>query len=185
VKHKVKSALKTVFLDNHIHNAPRVLVEASMQLKGDAPVQKFIVNLQELLKNGQLVDKHFALCPIKEDGRTKKIQDPSGVPTNMTLLSAFFKISSMKGQNPFEKQKVWKNNKEVKGEVRNPVIYFAFAFATNKDPKDLLARVSHKWHRCSGIVLKVKDLQTFESKTILCLFNIFTSTPRKTVLHEL
>ncbi len=25
VKHKVKSALKTGFLDNHVHNAPRVL----------------------------------------------------------------------------------------------------------------------------------------------------------------
>jgi hypothetical protein len=126
----------------------------------------------------------LALCPIKEDSRTKKIQDPSSVPTNMTLLSAFFKISSTKGRNPFEKQKVWKNNKEVKGEVRNPVIYFTFTFVTNEDPEDLLVRVSHKWHRRGGIVLKVKDLQTFKSKTILCLFNIFTSTPKKTVLHE-
>ncbi len=64
----------------------------------------------------------------------------------------------MKGRNPFEKQKVWKNNKEVKGEVRNPGIYFAFAFATDEDPKDLLPRVSHEWHRWGGIVLKVKDL---------------------------
>jgi hypothetical protein len=46
LKHKVKSALKTKFLDNnHVHNAPRILAEASMQLKGDAPLQEFIVNL--------------------------------------------------------------------------------------------------------------------------------------------
>jgi hypothetical protein len=33
--------------------------------------------------------------------------------------------------------------------------------------------------------LKVKELQSFESKTILCLFNVFTCTPKQTVLAEL
>ena len=94
-----------------------MLAEAYILLKSDTPVHKFIMTLQELLKNGQLVDKFFSFCPVKEDGRAKRITNPSGVPTNMTLLSAFFKISSMKGRNPFEKQKVWKNNKEVKGQL--------------------------------------------------------------------
>ncbi len=75
-KHKVKSALKTSFIDNHVHKFPRVLAEASVQLNGDNPVQEFIVNLQELLKNGQLVDKTFALCPMKENGRDKKSRIP-------------------------------------------------------------------------------------------------------------
>ncbi len=114
----------------------------------------------------------------------QKIQDPSGVPTNMTLLSAYCKILSVKGWNPFNKQKVWKNNKEVKGKVRNPIIYFAFAFTTDKEPEDLLARVSHKWHRRGGILLKIKELQTFESETILCIFNVFTSPLKKTILYE-
>ncbi len=67
-RNKVKSALKAGFADNYPHNHKRVLAEASIQLKGKSPAQDFIVNLQELLKNGQLVDKHFAFCPIKEDG---------------------------------------------------------------------------------------------------------------------
>jgi hypothetical protein len=33
--------------------------------------------------------------------------------------------------------------------------------------------------------LKVKELQSFESETILCLFNVFTATNKKTVLAEL
>jgi hypothetical protein len=33
-------------------------------------------------------------------------------------------------------------------------------------------------------MLKVKELQSFKSKTILCLFNVFTSTPKKNVLRE-
>ena len=106
-KHKVnKNTLKAGFIDNRVHNCPRVLAEASTQLKGDTPVQEFIVNLQELLKNDQMVDKSFTFCPVKDDGHVKKIQDPSGIPTNMTLLSAYFKISSTKGRTPFEKQKV-------------------------------------------------------------------------------
>ena len=84
-------------------------------------MQEYIVGLQELLKNGQMVDKNFAFCPVKEDSGTKKIHDPSSISTNMTLLSSHFKISSTKGRNPFEKQKVFKNNKEVKGDLKNPI----------------------------------------------------------------
>lgn len=186
VKHTVKSALKTGFqVDNHIHNFPRVLAEASILLKSDTPVQEFIVNLQELLKNGQLVDQSFAFCAVKDDGRAKKIRESSGVPNNMTLLSAYFKISGAKGRNAFEKQKVFKNNKEVKGELRDPTIYFSFAFASDENPEDVLDRISHEWHRRGGGILKVKELQTFESETILCLFNILTITPKKTILAEL
>ena len=180
----LKSSLKAGSAESYVHAHPRTLIEASIQIKGDAPVQEFIVSLQELLKNGQLVDKSFAFCSVKEDGRAKKIRDNSGIPTNMTLLSAYFKISGTKGRNPFEKQKVYKNNKEVKGELRDPTIYFSFAVATDEDPEELIARVSHEWHRRGGNLLKVKELQTFESETILCLFNVFTSTPKKTILFE-
>jgi hypothetical protein len=186
MKKTVKGVLRTAFkIDNHIYNHPQVLAEASIVLKSDTPVQEFSMTLQELLKNGQLVDKAFFFCPVKDDGQAKRISDPSAVPTNMTLLSAFFKIYSMKGRNPFEKQKVWKNNKEVKGELRDPTVSFTFAFATDEDPEDLLYRVSHEWHRRGGSLLKLKELQTFESKTILCLFNVFTLTPKKTILSGL
>jgi hypothetical protein len=161
-KHVVKSALKAGFNDNHVHNFPRVLVEASIQLKGDTLAQELIVSLQELLKNDQMVDKNFAFCLVKPEGGNKKIHNPLSIPTNMTLLSAHFKISSTKGKNPFEKQKVWKNNKEVKGELHNPVIYFSFAIATDEDPNDLLARISCEWHCRGGVMLKIKELQSFE-----------------------
>ena len=155
VKHVVKSALKAGFKDNHIHNFLRILVEASIELKGKSPVLEFIVSLQELLKNGLMVDKNFAFCPVKQDGGTKKIHNQSSIPTNMTLLSAHFKISGNKGRNSFEKQKVWKNNKEVKGDLKNPIIYFSMAIATNEEPEELLAWISHEWHQHGGIILKV------------------------------
>jgi hypothetical protein len=109
-KNKIKSTLKASFSDTHVHNFPQVLAEASVILRSETPVQEFIINLQELLKNGQLVDKKFAFCPVNNDGQVKKIQNPTSLPTNMTLLSVYFKILSNKGWNPFGKQKVYKNN---------------------------------------------------------------------------
>jgi hypothetical protein len=82
------------------------LVEASIALKGDNPELDIMTSLQKLLKNGQIVDKNFAFCPVTPDGGTKKIHDPSKVPTNMTILSVHFMISSTKNKNPFKKQKV-------------------------------------------------------------------------------
>ncbi len=80
---------------------------------------------------------------------------------------------------------MFKNNKEVKGDLKNPIIYFSMAIATNKEHEDLLARISHEWNQRGGIILRVKELQSFESEMILCLFNVFTATNKKTVLTEL
>jgi hypothetical protein len=59
----------------HKHTHPRTIVDASIKLTGSSPVQDFIVNLQELLKNGQMVDKMFAFCPINPDGTDNKTHE--------------------------------------------------------------------------------------------------------------
>ncbi len=94
--------------DSHIHKYQRVMVEASIKLTGANPTQEFIVNLQELLKNGQLVNKSFAFSPVNSDRGDKKIHKTLGMPTKMTMLGAHFKISS-NGKNPSKKQKAWGN----------------------------------------------------------------------------
>jgi hypothetical protein len=56
--------------------------------------------------------------------------------------------------------------------------------ATDKNPKDLLSRIIHEWQHHSGILLWVKELQSFESDLILAFYNIFTSTPKNYLLQE-
>jgi hypothetical protein len=80
-----------------------------------------------------MIDKNFAFCPVKQDSGTKKIHNLSSTPTNMTLLSAHFKILSTKCRDPFEKQKLGESNKEVKGDLKNSTIYFSKAIATNEE----------------------------------------------------
>jgi hypothetical protein len=91
--------------DKHEYKYSRVVVKASIKLLNDNPFQEFILALQNLLKNGQLVDPLFAFGPFKIGGSEKKIHEWSDIPINMTLLGAHFKISS-NGRNHFEKQKV-------------------------------------------------------------------------------
>ncbi len=160
-------------------------MEVSNELKSNNPKQEFVANLQELLKNGQMVDKSFVFCPVKSNSGEKKIHDYTKIPTNMTLLSGHFKILSEKNRNPFEKQKVWKNGKKVKGERRNTTIYFSMAIASGEEPEELIARICHEWHCRGGNLLKIKELQSFDSETIFCILNVFTSVPKNNVLCEL
>jgi hypothetical protein len=88
-KPTVKSAKTSFDVHKHIH--PRVIVEASIKLTESAPVQVFIVNLQELPKNSQLVNKMFAFCPIDPDRTDKKSHEVSGIQPNMTILARTLK----------------------------------------------------------------------------------------------
>jgi len=107
-----------------------------------------------------MVDKMFAFCPINPDRTDKKIHEISGIVTNMTMRGVHFKISS-NGKNPFEKHKQWGKAKKDKEEFWDPIIFFLLAIATDKDPEDLLLRIIHEWQRHGGILLRIKELQSF------------------------
>ncbi len=162
-------------IDTHVHKFPWTILDRAIKLKDANPFQEYIIALQNLLKNGQLVDPHFAFCPIIANGGDTKIHEQSGILVNMTMLGAHFKISSGNGKNSFDKQKVWgKGANKNKDEYKNPVVWFMMAIATDAKPEEVVSRVVHKWHRIGGVQLTVKDLQTFKSKTILACFSVFT-----------
>jgi hypothetical protein len=156
----------------HFHTHPRIIIEACIQITGDNPEGKFVHAIQELLRNGQIVDKHFAYAPIKPDGATP-ISDPSKIPINMTVLRAYFKISSQNGRNPFEQQKVWGKSKKSKDDkFKDPMVYFTMAVATNELPAEVMDRIRQEWGRMGRKMLRVKDLQSFESERIISIFNV-------------
>jgi hypothetical protein len=178
-----KSALKP---PTHKHTHPRTIVESSILLPSDKAENCFIEALRELLRNGKMVDKHFAFAPVKRSNKEELISDASSIPNNMTLLSNHFKISYQGSKNPFEKQKVWgkpKKDKE-KEEYKDPTVFFSFAIATEEDPSEILERINQEWFKQGGRYLRVKDLQSFDSVTIITLFNISIQVPKKCLLEE-
>jgi hypothetical protein len=58
------------------------------------------------------------------------------------------------------------------------------AIATDEDPPKALERISQEWFKQGGHYLRVKELQTFDSKTILLLFNVSIQLPKKCLLEE-
>ncbi len=66
-------------------------------------------------------------------------------------------------------------------EFHDPIVHFSLVMAIDKDPKDLLSRIIHEWQRR---LIKVKEIQSFESNMILAFYNTFTATPKKYLLQE-
>ena len=62
---------KHTVINTHAHKVLRTIIDGAIKLKDANPFQEFIVALQNLLKNGQLVDPHFAFCPIKVNSGTR------------------------------------------------------------------------------------------------------------------
>jgi hypothetical protein len=56
------------------------------------------------------------------------------------------------------------------------------AIATNEPLEEVTDRIRQEWGRMGGKMLRVKDLQSFESKTILSLFNVCTQIPKNLIL---
>jgi hypothetical protein len=178
-----KSALK---IPTHKHSHPRTIVESSILLPSDKAENCFIEALRELLRNGKMVDKHFAFAPVKRSNKEELISDANAIPNNMTLLSNHFKISYQGSKNPFEKQKVWGKPKKDKDkeEFKDPTVFFSFAIASEEEPSEILERINQEWFKQGGRYLRVKELQSFDSVTIITLFNISIQVPKKCLLEE-
>ena len=133
-----------------------------------------------------MIDKHFAFAPVKRGNGDYLISDANSIPNNMTLLSNHFKISYQGSKNPFEKQMVWGKTKKDKDkdEFKEPTVYFNFAIASDEEPTEILERINQEWFKLGGRYLRVKDLQSFDSVTIITLFNISIQVPKKCLLEE-
>jgi hypothetical protein len=69
-------------------------------------------------------------------------------------------------------------SQDGQGGVLQPHCLFSLAMTTDNDPKYLLLRIIHEWQRRGGVLLKVKEIRSFDSNTILALYNILQLLPR-------
>jgi len=69
--------------------------------------------------------------------------------------------------------------------LKDPVVYFTFAIATDVLPQNLINGIETEWETHGGGKLQVKDLQTQESKVVLALYYIYTSTPYNIILKTI
>ena len=77
----------------HDHEYKREYVEGSVVLVQDGDRHtEFTMKLRGLLKEGQKVDEHLVIVPLKE-GRTEPIiNTPNKIPLNQTDLGTYVKV---------------------------------------------------------------------------------------------
>jgi len=166
----------------HVHIHPLTFVEAAISLTSEDKPKEFIVAIKLLLKNAKFLDPTFGLAPLKNlpGKQTKIIVAEDDVPTNFTQLGQYAFTS---GNRIFEKKKDWRNgakqphrDKEAE-ELKNPVVYFTIAIATDIPPRSLIDGIRTEWETHGGGKLQVKDLQSHESKSMFALYFVYKDTP--------
>jgi hypothetical protein len=96
-------------LRNHVHK--RVILDAALELNRDNPITSF-TKLCVLINNAKMVDKHFAICLVKEEG-SEMWRLAGDIPNNMTAVCLHVNIL---GNNlrMFEKQ-CHEGGKKIRG----------------------------------------------------------------------
>jgi hypothetical protein len=70
-------------LHGHVHK--RVIVDVALKLNRNNPITSFTNKLCVLINNAKIVDKHFAICSVKEGG-SEMWRLAKDTPNNMTAV---------------------------------------------------------------------------------------------------
>ena len=148
------------------------------------------------MTNGKYLNPHMAFTPLKHSiniMKPKLILREDDVPVNFTHLGQYVYTS---GNRIFEKKKNWKaaprktapqrdQEQRDKSFLKDPVVYFTIAIATDVLPQTLINGIKTEWETHGGGKLQVKYLQTQESKVVLALYYIYTGTPYNIILKTI
>jgi hypothetical protein len=134
-----------------------VIIEGSAGLSQEDKVKEFMELIGTLLSNGKMVDRYLAIVSVIMGARRKDLKEVKDIPTNMTLLGGYVKISE-KSLRVFEKKRTTKTNKGAKSAKRdtsysNDMIYFTLAIACDVEPREIISGISVEWMWAGGIGL--------------------------------
>ena len=179
----------------HVHTYAKTFIEAAITLKSADKPKEFIAAIKLLLANGKYLDSNLALTPLKHNINITKptlILKEDDVPVNFTHLSQYIYTS---GNRILEKKKNWKaapsktapqqDQEQREYSLKDHVVYFTFAIATDVLPHTLINGINTEWETHGGIKLQVKDLQPQERKVVLALYYICTGTPYNIILKTI
>ena len=108
----------------HLHEHKRAIIEAGLTLDSSHCFEHLVSAVSSLIKYCQLVDDFFVINPIHEGGRNKDWSDAQLLPTSMTDLGAYLKLSG--SPRIFEKPKNGQG-----GASKVPTVYFSFAMSSD------------------------------------------------------
>ncbi len=184
----ITTALRPSSYTTHKYIFPRVIIDGSARLAQADKVKEFIELIGTLLANGKMVDRYFAIVSVVMGEGRKDLKEVKDIPTNMTLLGGYVKISE-RSLKVFERKNTTRTNKggkSARGDTgySNDMIYFTLAIACDIDPKEIISGISVEWMRAGGIGLYRKEIQAFNTFSPFVIFYLYNNTSIQTVTAE-
>ena len=186
--------------DEHTYEHPDVYFSAGLLLTEDDKYTEYTTKLRDLFTEMRVVDKKVRWEPKDPEDLSARVERAEDISTNITVLGAtvvaadnavFEKVRNKgykkpeKGQDaplqlddgdgPEGGQQPWKD----------PVVWFTFKVATDKDPEELARRTRDQWSRIGGRKLELKAIESFEEESAVVLYRVLVDQDQDTLVDEL
>ena len=167
----------------HDHKYKREYVEGSAILSNeDDRHTELTMKLRGLLKEGQKVDPHLIIMPLKEGKTSPVITTPNEVPINQTDLGSNVNVDS---KAVFEKRRPWGKDSDLPEEDwPDPEIWFSFVISSDEPPEDILERIRHEWKKSGGNRLGIKELKTHHPEGSIVLYHMYNQGNEESIVAE-
>ena len=174
------SALRMSSFIPHTYHHKRIILDASVRLGAAHDKDRFaefLGQIKALLMNAKIVDKYFVINPVIMGDGKKDLRDLKDIPSNMTTLGGYVKISQ-KCMRAFETKPTFgANAKKAEGNDYSDTVFFTVAISCDTEPTELISRISVEWMRAGGIGIYIKEINSFntDSAFVILLLSIFVN----------
>jgi hypothetical protein len=138
------------------------MVEALVWFGQDNKFLQFLGQIATIVTKGKIVDNFFVINPVLIGTGKKDWKDMKDIPSNMTALGGYIKISS-KSLHTFKKKPAFGlNAKKLGGNTYSlNTVYFTFAMLCDVGPSELISGILVEWMRAGGMGLCIKEILAF------------------------
>jgi hypothetical protein len=147
-----------------------------MELKGEDKQGVYVKQIENLLKNIQLVDPTAILHATVKSENSMPLGSKAEMNTNMTIFLAYAPVGN--NENAFKQKK---NNNKTKGhkgmdkpDTLDPSVYPTLIFSSDVDPNTILSRVTHEFCHAGWFYFQKKQLQCVEPVTPFIIYYLYT-----------
>ena len=119
-----KGPLRSSLVVSHTHLHPMVIVEASVRISEENKAAQFLGQIGTILTNGKILDPHFVINLVIMGIRKKDRKEAKDVPTNMTAVGGYIKISTRSLLSFGQRSSGWGNSKKATAGNSMDLVYF-------------------------------------------------------------
>eukprot|EP00956_Cyclotella_meneghiniana_P026377 scaffold56791_cov61-Cyclotella_meneghiniana.AAC.5 len=170
---------KKEFRSKHIHQHKRNVLECSLVCSQDEEQQRYNelpAGVRLLLSNMQKVDKNVCLEPV-EEGEASGLWEKNDLPYDHTELGSYVRQGGGVQAFSMKKPRKWQKDQGLADED-------SLICQSDKEPEKIMERVAGEWGKAGGKRLHLKEISSFDTKTVATIFHLRYDNTASTVHSE-